>query len=807
MLKKPSAILNLLPLWGFFVVIFYFLQNSNSFDPVNPMVSTVLMWLFFVFTVVVLVGTAGLLINLMPEFKRLKNKNLNGYWILGAFLFFILVYAVLRAIFYEGGFPLLYVGNVLIYCVAPLLFMFALWVLLYAIGKFCFKLGKISFENSFEDFLYGVGIGTIFVSLYAFLLLKLNIFYLYALVPLLIPAGLEWKSIKNLFWAVKNEWVIPFKKPRFIDWFLGLFILTFSVFNFIEAAAPAPSGHDDFYYYLNLPRLLADGHGFITGQAPHAFTFIQAIAELFAQTSQLSQITTMSFGLLALALIYIFIKKITSPNIALWITAIITSLPLVAMHSHLELKVEMPLFFFSILSLFSFYKWMQKPNIKWLVLAGLFAGFAFSIKISSIFLLCTLVFLFATYVWSWPGALFWGFLMYSVFIWQHDASFVNALNFSFYSEKWFQIGGVIILIAAFLIWLWQLKNTSKKQVGPSFLMLIILIISMATPFLPWAANNVSHNGMHGIYSILTDSSNPLIITSPDSEFNGNCEYTGGHEDDYNRYTHGNSPLATLLLLPWNVTIHSSALSPLLNIGFLFLIFVPFILLKLTKEKFEIDKEKGYWVLVIGLPFYCGLWALNASGVVWYGISGFILLILALAGVLYKLLLISKGWRQITVLFLVIWLIFGLFFRINFFVSRSTVLLPYMSGLITYNEYIDTRFDNYLTMAGILNENPNELIYLTNTNFLIFFIENNLNRVFKDQFLDSFYCVYKKGGGELFTEKLKERGVKYVVLGKPINDPSFSPVLLEANQTIFDYALTNYKLLVSSEFGTYLFEII
>lgn len=807
MFKKPSAILNLLPLWGGVVVIYYFLENSKSFEPVNPMVSTTLMWLFFVFTVVILGGIAGLLVNLVPEFKRLKRGNLNGFGVLGGFLFFVLSYAVLRAIFYEGGFPMLATGNVLVYCMVPLFFMLALWVLLYAIGKLCLKLGKISFENSFEDFLYGVGIGTMVVSLYVFLLLKLNVFYLYALIPLLIPVGIEWKSIKNLFVSIKNEWSVPLKKPRFIDWILGLFILTFSVFNFIEAAAPAPSGHDDFYYYMNLPRLLADGHGFITGQAPHAFAFIQAIAGLFSQTSEFSQIATMSFGLLALGAIYIFVKKITSSNLALWIIAVLVSLPFVAMHSHLELKVEMPLFFFSILSLFSFYKWMQKTDKKYLILAGLLAGFAFSVKISAIFLLFTLLFLFATYVWSWPGALFWGLLMYAIFIWQHNASFVNALNFSFYSDKWFQIGGVIVLIAAFLIWLWQLKNTPQKHRWSYLSLLILFIVSMAAPFSPWAMNNVSVNGFHGAYSILIDSNSPLTITNPASEFRGSCESTGGHEDDYNRYIHENSPLATLLLMPWDVTMYSSALSPLLNIGFLFLIFVPFILLKLIKEKFEIDKEKGCWVLIIGLPFYYGLWALNASGVVWYGISGFVLLILALAGVLYKLLSTSKGWRQISVLFLVIWLVFGLFLRTNFFVSRTTVLLPYMSGLITYDEYINTRFDNYLTMAGILNENPDELIYLTNTDFLVFFIKNNLERVFTDQFLNSFYCVYKKDGGELFTQKLKERGIKYVVLGAPVDDPSFSPELLEANKIIFDYAATNYKPLVSSEFGTYLFEII
>jgi len=321
---------------------------------------------------------------------------------------------------------------------------------------------------------------------------------------------------------------------------------------------------------------------------------------------------------------------------------------------------------------------------------------------------------------------------------------------------------------------------------------------MLLPNAPWAVNNMitaddPFNAYHLFfnYEVMTPSIDWSEIDA--------CEPLGAAPSDYDRFTppHSFEQLG-FLSWPWDITMHASPLTPFTNLSFLFLAFCPLVFLK-TKKRSKI----ATLFLVGGLGFWL-TWALIGKGVIWYAFLGFPFLLIWLLDSLEQLFDHSKLTKVIAWSLLSIWILSSVFLRVNFFVSRTSVLIPYSMGMFTTYEYVQNRYPDYIALASIINRDDS-LVYLTDDVFFKYFIENNHERVYGDQFLESFHCLYDDNDPSLFIQRLKDNGFHYLVASGAVYDPHFPIELTNTAQKLIQIA-SKELLFVGGTQNTYVFSL-
>ena len=155
---------------------------------------------------------------------------------------------------------------------------FALLVLLiiYTIGFWLSKLIKEGVSP-----LIKFGLGTLTLSLILFLLAKTSLLDKNTL------AIIAMLGIASSFSALKEIVSILSQKILLgkIESVLLSAILFIFAFNFIEIVEPLPAGYDDYSYYLNLPKLLAEHGAYVHSYYPSAFGLIQSFILNFLPVS------------------------------------------------------------------------------------------------------------------------------------------------------------------------------------------------------------------------------------------------------------------------------------------------------------------------------------------------------------------------------------------------------------------------------------------------------------------------------------------------------------------------------------------
>lgn len=567
------------------------------------------------------------------------------------------------------------------------------------------------------------GLGSVLLSLLLFLLAKtsfLNETALYIFSGLSL--SFSWPAIKELASAANIK--VKLQGPSVA---ILAAILTFLILNMIEVVEPLPGGYDDYSFYLNLPKLLAEHGSYVHSPYPYAFTLIQSFILILSKNLAAVKTFSFLFTALSLAAIFSFFKKFPQKMGGATLALIFISIPTIFIHSYLQLKVELPLFFFSILSISCFYEFIKNKSWKHLFLAGIFTGFAFSIKITAALLAASLIFM--------------------------------------------------------LFFRFKVKY------------LLVLMLGLAIPVLPWAASNLAMNKDLSLAGITLNNN----ANTPDLHFDElglndkTCPLNGATDADYARYS-GDYENAVLkyLLLPWDATMSVSAKGFVTNIGFLLLALCPLSIFAFRK------KDRLTKIFLAGGLFYWLLWIALGKGVIWYGISGFayLLIMIALGSELLKN-------KKILSAIIIVFVSASLFLRTNIFIQRTQVLMPYLSGLANETEYINYQRPNILYMASILNADPNSTIYMSNNAVLKFFVNSNDTRIFFDPYLDSFACLYTKGDDEFVLNALKSAGLDFFILNKAAD---FSAEYVkEIENKSFDFANKNLQLVINDD-STFIYKI-
>lgn len=652
------------------------------------------------------------------------------------------------------------------------------FVSFYSQGGLILKLIKYQ-ERSLLEIALKIGLGAFFSSLTMFFLAKFSFLTIWPIsIFFILPIIL---SVKTLYKSFKHYLGLE------LNLVFAFVLILVSVWNFIEIAEPLPGGFDDYNLYLNLANLLSEHGTFLHNLFPYAFTLLQAAALILFSSYGIAKGLILGFSLLSLIPLYFICKKYLNERSSLMFVLVFYTIPSILMHSYLQTKLEMAIFFFGTISILYFVYWLEERRKMYLIFAALFVAFAFTIKITAVILIAAMLTMLILKVFGKSG--FVSSILILIYVYFYSGLVSADMNDGYFLS-------MILLILLLISSIFVLNNFLKSKQKVFLLKEIIIFLSVL--FLvtaPWFASNLLSNKPFDLKNIVYDYSS--LSPKLDIAYPKSCVSNGASVADYGLYDANREDIfQKLFFLPWDLSMDISAKSILTNIGFIFLAFIPLFVLLIKKRDHDDDA-----ILIVGASIFFVLWILLAKNVIWYGISGFAFLILILVLCYQKL---EGNLKKFTNILLIISISAGVFLRGNLFFSRTPFFMPYLSGLASEEDFISYQYPNLLIFTEILNQDLNSKIFLANDAVLNFFIKNNNSRVYNDQYFDSLACLFVEKDDDIFLKRLKSSQFDYLVYSS-VTDAVYEPYMRKNIDDITTFAKKNLQLIVTDN-KTYIFKI-
>ncbi|MBI4836197.1 MAG: hypothetical protein HY817_02975 [Candidatus Abawacabacteria bacterium] len=728
------------------------------------------------------------------------------------------------------------------------------------VGYRVLQLLKIDFAERAVRVSIAAALGlTIFIWLGAIL----GQFQLYTFVPIIFIALVAllfsysvWRKVLNdIYWAPIHM-VFSYNT---ISWFLLAALALVLAMNVIDLIRPFPIGWDDLGVYMNFPRQIASHGALLQGYPGQAYMLISALGFILFNSTTLALFFSWFGGVLAIYALYAFGKQFISAEAGLLMATIMYLLPMTMHQSFADMKTDMPLFFFIVvgfLVLFLVLRETKATRLFWqlLAIAGAILGTALAIKITTAIALFALV---AVLAWRFSGP----FSGVAAFAFLHSIYFyffVRAIDISADFRLW--TGRLSLLIAIIGLSFVFLR---KEKIIFFIRAMVIFGISLGIILVPWLIKNIAESPTITVDTLLFGGPSPAPTLNW-SKIGVNvaaCSATGGQEE-LGRYIASAAGPTRYLGLPWDMTMNINQAGFYVDISFLFLAFIPLLLLLghgwwrisivvllfvvplllywlgiWPSKTYEFITYTPFFFLLALIPQAIGLtkqteekelvefwqnstalflvswyfWLFVASGVPWYGVAGF----------LFALLLVVRSWQLATQLHVIMRV--GLTIIIIISVSSmlflresrfsNTNMLSFAFGLKTEEQVLATTNAQYPAILKKLNTDQGHYIYRVGT-FINYFIDDNRERVFDDPQLDAFKCIDGAGLDNARTaQRLKDLGFRYLVY-----DTNTQTIEKDKNGTLHqkvnrftNFASTHLKAIVPTDpakfkEGIVLFEI-
>jgi hypothetical protein len=613
--------------------------------------------------------------------------------------------------------------------------------------------------GALADFLLSFAFG---IAVLSFVYFCLALFGVLSFVSILVVLALilvfSFKSF--LFWlktifVTKIHFSVKLLSPTL---FLLFIFFSFVAQNTLEAMRPVPIGHDDLIQYAKNIKLLGESGSLIGGVLPIPWELFVSQVNILSHSWTVTSFFNSLKSVLAFVSLYFLadyfcrIRKIKlfsdDKFIPLLIATIFYTLPMVVFQSAVDLKVDLAALFFSLMATFILIKWKENNKVSYLFIAFFLLGFAFAIKITSIFYIA-------------------GIAVYVLYI------FIQQ------KMKIFRI----LKIVGFCI--------------------IFFLISFA----PYALNSASTLGVKKAAQALFISSKgelPTIhlLTKEDrSEISELPEYNklSGENGarDLSKFKADGSTISNMLSLPFIVTLNSKVTGEFVDITFLFLAIIPvsFIVL-LFRRKEEKDRSGLLRIASIVFIIAFGLWLVYASGIVWYGMAIVIPTLLLLAE---SLKLMSKYYKSVLVIAFVLifsWLILSMVYRLTYNPKYLSHIMPkdltYLRGTCDEQCYTSFIFTENKTIKIINENNKTEEkgnIYMTGK--LLDFLINNSNRNTLFDNYETFSEIHQEKDDALTIQRLKKANFKYIIISR-FSHPIYlhADIINQAKQEMYDFVSKN-----------------
>lgn len=371
------------------------------------------------------------------------------------------------------------------------------------LGIGLFALGnssRVFFQDLPKNSLFVIAVGCLMLAFVSTVLGLIGILYGFVLWIVLL-AAIFWQRavvldlLKGWFiekhsWRIEKWWQLPVALT-------GTMLLTVYWLGGIKAFA---TGFDGAALYANLATLIADYNGLPGAFQPYSWSLVMSWGQLLFDSMTISLLLSHLLYVPALALAYTIIRKWLKPAYALLTVVLVLSLPMLGFQALVDEKVDLGLLYISLAVLFllletfkDFPKFdkdslLTSKSGKSLLLLGLFLGFCFTIKYTSLFLLVgALGYLFwrnggAWLFWSWI-ALIGGVIFLS--------GFYRMGNLPLLENEGLILGGSGLALGL-LIGAYSFIKRNASWNG-AWKMVIPLAVGFLITFSPWAGKHLAEN--------------------------------------------------------------------------------------------------------------------------------------------------------------------------------------------------------------------------------------------------------------------------------------------------------------------------
>ncbi len=700
-----------------------------------------------------------------------------------------------------------FVKRVLSQLLVSLVLLFELLVL----GGALLRLLKFQPQRLLTEAMMSIGLGVAGWLAILWLLAALSIYTTLAawLVLFAVPA-ICYKS--TLYWskrAFSHSWDVDV--PWYSSAVVCLWILiSLLALNFLTVIRPFPIGWDDLGSYLNRPRLLVSYGHIIHSMSSFQWEYLTSMGfRLFGYESffgaTAAMIINWTQGVLAVATLYLFSSTYLGRNRGLVAPVLYYFLPLVGHFSFADMKIDNAVFTMATLALFAVCMYLfprdwrtdavetseslvstrtdddsVRGSWKWLVIAGVCASIAFSIKVTSVMALMAILAVMLGVSLHWTAFLGTTFLAFAAFIQRHvldiDRIVQRALNSDIaVSQTLFMVLFALVGLGCIGYAVWRTPRMKLKTVGMSF---VIFIGAFAATMLPWLAyNNIrAGNIVPRLETSFPNTLTPSIRLSPGTVRPGQelrtlptdlaidpnhaaCKATGATEE-LDRYWGFDRGISHYLTLPWRTVMNLDSVGYYVTTTALLLLFPLLLLL----PYFWTPRGKWLRYLFGGTIFILLEWMFLANGIPWYGL----VIAAGLTVGLEALLAFAPDVpNRIAASVFITLSILCMFSMRMWQYEQQKNLFEYPMGKISAEALQERTIPWYDRIEEVVTERHETMpdrpyLYRVGT-FIPYFIPKNLEVIgMTDHQLDFFNCLNQERNPELTLKRLKSLGFNSLV---------------------------------------------
>jgi hypothetical protein len=614
-----------------------------------------------------------------------------------------------------------------------------------------------------------------------------------------------------LYWLKKfflQEWTVE------CAWYdaalvLGWLLLSYIAINFLTVVRPFPIGWDDLGSYLNRPRLLVSYGHFIYSMAPFDWGYLTSLGfllfgyqSIFGATA--SMMINWMAGPLALFMVFVFANTFLGQRRGLLAALLYYSLPLVGHFSFADMKIDNAVFFAgglaTFLVLFAYFGaagWrlgteeetpepaeqaVVRPVWQYLLLAGVFAGFAFSFKMTAIMVMLPLCAVIAGLELGWSAFVGVAFLSALILMVQGgfnvdsivqrvtgSATPVPAIRTLFYA--------VTVLVGLAGI---GYGIVSRRSYMPFLRSAALFAAGFAVVVLPWIEHNSillgsvipkAEFGAPNRLSPTIDITGNVKPTDPQQKIrtlpkelavkqsDPACTPTGSTEE-LDRYWGFSNGWGHYLTLPWRTVMNADS-------GGYYVTTIPALLLfplLLLMPFFWTKRARWLRWLTAATWFMLVEWIFLANGIPWYGIGVFLGLMIGLETMVARA---PDAMGRVVAGVLVGASLLAAFSNRFWQFDQTRNIFEYSLGKVSADSLKQLTIPYYDDITQLTlqrrEETPDRPYLYRIGTFIPYFIPKNLEVIgINDHQLDVFNCLSAEGDHALTLKRLKALGFNSII---------------------------------------------
>jgi len=381
----------------------------------------------------------------------------------------------------------------------------------YSVGLWCIDKVKMELQPISKTAV-SISSGIMIIVMIAFILGIFKGLYWFTLGPILLACfALNYKKTFQFFKNLCVDTIKPSKQLGFLGVFSFLMLLFIIQLNLLQNISPFPKGWDSLSLYVKLPTIINDYHGLVRGYQPYNWSLLMSFGLILFDSVETVLALSFLGGILSLLGLYAIGKDVLKidQNYILLGLLIFYLIPSVAFQSFLEQKVDLGLLYIVLTLIILLFHWIKDRNTKikkdenaftkfnlqawknpYLITMGLLTGFAFGIKLTTLFtyfcIICVMWFIEFGFIGFIGSSLLCCFAILIIRL--DDMSGMREYHLSANYLQW-----ILLLIGSSTFVYFFLK--SKKGFFRSMRFSVVYSVFFVLMTLPWITKNYIDSDM------------------------------------------------------------------------------------------------------------------------------------------------------------------------------------------------------------------------------------------------------------------------------------------------------------------------